>query len=159
MSYSPKHSFKDGFVLKTFQYTEKWLTGCLAQNTEPQTPINSRWHCYAFQIATIFLKTREVYVSTQNGHKTMSNHKVIKVSEHSFSRTLVCSLKFSLMPGWKCAHQSRTAYHDIWSVERAFTQSTLCPRNHNRSASKPFLFSWSLGTNVIINGNRILSND
>ena len=42
MSYSPKHSFKDGFVLKTFQYTEKWLTGCLAQNTEPQTPINSR---------------------------------------------------------------------------------------------------------------------
>ena len=103
MSYSPKHSFKDGFVLKTFQYTEKWLTGCLAQNTEPQTPINSRWHCYAFQIATIFLKTREVYVSTQNGHKTMSNHKVIKVSEHSFSRTLVCSLKFSLMPERKCA--------------------------------------------------------
>ena len=42
---------------------------------------------------------RSLYFNCQNGHKIMSYHKVIKVSEHSFSKTLMCSLKFSLMPG------------------------------------------------------------
>ena len=42
---------------------------------------------------------RSLCLNCQNQHTTKSNHKVIKASEYSFSKILMCSLKFSLMPG------------------------------------------------------------